>query len=128
MNSLRLSSLIFFGWLFVFYNIERLLGPADLTPALYLVAPVLALPVMMLPRFHLALGWLLVLPIPVVVSMRLWLEYPISGAALPLTTMEIGCVGLTLILARLVGHNLEDLRRSPRSSPSCSPGTISSSP
>ena len=80
MNSLRLSSLIFFGWLFVFYNIERLLGPADLTAALYLVAPLVALPVMMLPRLHLAIPWLLVLSIPIVVSMRLWLGYPISGA------------------------------------------------
>jgi len=112
MKGLRVWSLTFFGWLFVFYNIERLLGPANLVPAIYLVAPLSALPLMMFPRLHVSIPWLTVLPIVIVVSLRLWLEYPISGASLPLTLMEIGCVGLTAALARQVGQNLEDLRRS----------------
>ena len=112
MHRLRIWSLIFFGWLFVFYNIERLLGPVNLTPVIYLAAPLSALPVMMLPRLHLSIPWLVVLPILIVVSIRLWLEYPIGGASLPLTTLEISCVGLTGVLARQVGQHLEDLRRS----------------
>ena len=96
----------------MFYNIERLLGLANFMPTIYLVAPLSVLPVMMLPRLQLSLPWLLGLPIPVVVFLRLWLEYPISGASLPLTTMEIGCVGLTGVLARQVRQNVEDLRRS----------------
>ena len=112
MRGLRVWSLIFFGWLFVFYNIERLLGPANLVAGIYLVAPLSALPWLMLPRLQLSIPWLIVLPIPIVVSLRLWLEYPISGASLPLTLMEIGCVGLTAALARQVGQNLEGLRRS----------------
>ena len=112
MRGLHVWSLIFFGWLFVFYNIERLLGPANFVPGIYLVAPLSALPWMMLPRLHLSIPWLIVLPIPIVVSLRLWLEYPIGGASLPLTIMEIGCVGLTALLASQVGQNLEGLRRS----------------
>ena len=45
-------------------------------------------------------------------GLRLWLDYPIGGASLPLTTMESLCLGLTGVLARQVGQNLEDLRRS----------------
>ena len=112
MTSLRVWIMILFGWLFVFYNIERLLDPANLMPAIYLVAPLAALPLMVSPRLHLSIPWLLVLPIPVVVSLRLGLEYPISGASLPLTTTEIGCVGLTGVLANQVRQHFEYLRHS----------------
>ena len=112
MRGLHVWIMVFFGWLFAFYNIERLLGPTNLVPGIYLVAPLSALPWIILPRPHLSIPWLIVLPIPIVVSLRLWLEYPISGASLPATIMEIGCVGLTAVLARQVGQNLEGLRRS----------------
>ena len=112
MTSLRVWIMILFGWLFVLYNIERLLGPANLMPAIYLVAPLAALPLMVSPRRHFSIPWLLVLPIPVVVSLRLGLEYPISGASLPLTTTEIGCVGLTGVLANQVRQHFEYLRHS----------------
>ena len=51
-------------------------------------------------------------PVLVVVSLRLWSEYPISGASFPLLIVEIACVGLTAALAGQVGQNLEGLRRS----------------
>lgn len=112
MNKIKVWCAVFFSWLFVLYNIERLHSPINLASFVYILAAVIAIPVIMFPQPHrLSLVWLLLLAAAVTVGIKAWLGYSITAASLPLTVTELGAVGLTTVLARQLGCVLEDLRR-----------------
>lgn len=111
MKKLRIWCGLFFVWLFVLYNVERLHAPINLASFVYVLAAAIAIPVILFPRLQkLPLAWLVVLVVPLVLGLKAWLGYPISGHALPITITELGATGLTVALARQMGCSLEDLR------------------
>lgn len=111
MRKLRIWFALFFCWLFVLYNIERLHSPINLASFVYVLAALLAVPVVIFPRLQrLSVVWLVAAVVPLVLVFKLQLGYAISGAALPLTVTEIGATALTVVLAQQLGRSLDELR------------------
>ncbi len=111
MNRLRTWGALFFCWMFVLYNIERLYEPINLASFVYVLAAVAALPIMLVPALHrIPLAWLLLACVPPLLALKSWLGYPLGGAHFPLTVTEIAATWATLALARQTGQSLEDLR------------------
>lgn len=96
-------------WLFLFYNIERLSEPINLSSVAYILVPIIAaLTIIVLPLCKIPLGVLLVGPIPIFLVLKAWLGYQVWGRAIPLTVMEICIIALTTILARWVSSGLRE--------------------
>jgi len=96
-------------WLFLFYNIERLSEPINITKVAYTLVPTMAVLVILVPRLRKVPLWvLLVGPIPIVVVLRAWVGYSIRDAAIPLTVTEICVIVLTTILARRVSNGMSE--------------------
>lgn len=96
-------------WLFLFYNIERLSEPINLSSAAYTFVPLMAVLTMLVSRLRkVPLGVLLVVPIPIFLVLKAWVGRPIWGAAIPVTVTEICVIALTTILARWVSSGLSE--------------------
>jgi len=96
-------------WLFLFYNIERLSEPINLSSVAYIFVPIIsAITITVLSLRKIPLGVLLVGPIPIFLVLKAWLGYRIWGKAIPLTVMEICIIALTTILARWVSSGLSE--------------------
>jgi GGDEF domain-containing protein len=109
MRRLRLLVAILIIWLFLFYNIERLSEPINITRVAYTLVPFMAVVTILIPRLRkVPLVVLLVGPIPLVLVLRAWLGYGIWGTAIPLTVTEICVIALTTILARWVGNGMSE--------------------
>jgi hypothetical protein len=109
MKQLRMSCVVFFGWLFVLYNIERLHKPINLASFVYVLAAVVGLLILASPRlYRVSLAWLLVLPLPAFFLLKVLLKYPLVGPALPYTVTEICAIWLTVVLARQFGCGLHE--------------------
>jgi len=109
MKRMRFLIAVLIVWLFVFYNIERLSEPINITRVAYTLVPITAVLVILVPRLRkVPLGVLLVGPIPIVLVLRAWLRYGTWDTAIPLTVTEICVIALTTILARWVGNGLSE--------------------
>lgn len=109
MNKLRWQCAAFYGWMFAFYNIERLHEPINLASFVYPLATAVALPIILVRWFHQRPAWsLLAALIPIVLLCKAALGYDLAGAALPLTVTELCAVALTVLLAHQIGRSLED--------------------
>jgi GGDEF domain-containing protein len=109
MKRLRFFVAILVVWLFVFYNIERLSEPINITRVAYTLVPFMAVLTILIPRLRkVPLGVLLVGPIPIVLVLRAWLRYGVWGMYIPLTVTEICVIALTTILARWVGNGMSE--------------------
>jgi GGDEF domain-containing protein len=107
MRRLRFLVAILIIWLFLFYNIERLSEPINITRVAYTLVPFMAVLTILIPRLRkVPLGVLLVGPIPIVLVLRAWLRYGVWGMYIPLTVTEICVIALTTILARWVSNGL----------------------
>jgi GGDEF domain-containing protein/membrane protein implicated in regulation of membrane protease activity len=96
-------------WLFLFYNIERLSDPINLSSVAYTFVPLMAVLTILAPRLRkVPLGVLLVIPIPIFLVFKAWVGRPIWGTAIPLTVTEICVIALTTILARWVSSGLSE--------------------
>ncbi len=96
-------------WLFLFYNIERLSEPINLSSVAYIFVPIIAaLTIVVLSLRRVPLGMLLVGPVPIFLVLKAWLGYRVWGRAIPLTVMEICIIALTIILARWVSNGLSE--------------------
>lgn len=94
-------------WLFLFYNIERLSKPIDITDVAYTFVPFVAVLTILVARLRkVPLGVLLVGPIPIFLVLKAWVKSSVWGASLPLTVTEICVIILTTILARWVSNGL----------------------
>ena len=94
-------------WLFLFYNIERLSRPIDISSIAYTLVPIVAaLTIVVSPLRRVPLWLILVLPIPIFLVFKAWLGHRVWGTALPLTVTEICAMALTTILARWVSNGL----------------------
>jgi GGDEF domain-containing protein len=94
-------------WLFLFYNIERLSRPINISSIAYTLVPIIAaLTIIVSPLRRVPLWLNLVVPIPVFLVLKAWLGHRLWGTALPLTVTEICAIALTTILARWVSNGL----------------------
>lgn len=88
-------------WLFVFYNIERLSSPFDISRAAYILVPLVAAVNVLIPRLRTVPIWaILVMPIPIFLALKIVDRSSLWGTALPLTVTEISAIALTTMLAR----------------------------
>lgn len=111
MRKLRIWFALFFCWLFVLYNVERLHAPINLASFVYVVAGLLAIPVVVSPRLQkLSPVILAAAVVPLVLGLKFQFGYTISGTALPITVTEIGATALTVALAQQLGRSLDELR------------------
>jgi len=96
-------------WLFLFYNIERLSEPINLSSVAYTFVPLMAVLAILVPRLRkVPLGVLLVVPIPIFLVCKAWVGRPTWGTAIPVTVTEICVIALTTILARWVGNGMSE--------------------
>jgi GGDEF domain-containing protein len=96
-------------WLFLFYNIERLSEPINLSSVAYTFVPLMAVLTILVPRLRkVPLGVLLVVPMPIFLVLKAWMGRRIWGTAIPLTMTEICVIALTTILARWVSNGLNE--------------------
>ena len=111
MKQLRNWCAVFYVWLFVLYNIERLYKPMNLASFVYVLAAATAIPILIFPQLQrLSPVFLFGLLTPVTLGLKAWLGYGIGGIYLPITITEIGAIWVTAALAMKLGRSLEDLR------------------
>lgn len=107
MKRMRFLVAILIIWLFLFYNIERLSKPVDITDVAYTFVPLVAALTVCVPRLRKVPLWvILVVPVLVFVVLKAWLKSRVWGMALPLTVMEICFIAATIILARWVSNGV----------------------
>jgi hypothetical protein len=110
MKRMRLLVAILIVWLFLFYNIERLSRPINITTVAYISLPLVALTIILIPRLRKAPLWvLLVVPVPLFLALKMWVGFPVWGLALPLTVTEICIIEVTAILTRWVSDGVAEL-------------------
>lgn len=112
MKRMRFLIAILVTWLFLFYNIERLSEPINITNVAYTFVPIMAVLTILVPRLRkVPSGVLLVGSIPVFLVLKAWVKSRVWGASLPLTVTEICVIALTTILARWVSNGLSEFER-----------------
>ncbi|WP_203328861.1 GGDEF domain-containing protein [Candidatus Laterigemmans baculatus] len=111
MRKLRMWFALFFCWLFVLYNIERLHAPINIASFVYVLAALLAAAVVVFPPLQrLPAVGVVAAVTPLVVGLKFQLGYPITGVALPITVTELAATALTVVLAQQFGRSLDELR------------------
>ena len=109
---MRLPVTILIIWLFLFYNIERLSEPINITNVAYTFVPLMAVVTILTPRIRKIPLWvLLVAPIPVFLVLKAWLRPRAWGASLTLTVTELCIIAITTILARWVSNGVSEFER-----------------
>jgi GGDEF domain-containing protein len=112
MRRLQLSCAVFFCWLFVLYNIERLHPPIDIASFVHVLVAVVAALAILVPAWsRLPNAWVTVLIVTMVLLLKFWLGYEIGGAALPFTVTEASVALVTANLAHRLGQSLEEHRQ-----------------
>ena len=111
MIQLRLAFAAFAAWLLLFFNIERVHAPINISSFVYLLAAACGLAVLLWPNAHtIRPTYLLFVTLAIFIGLKLALGYPIAGTYLPITLTEFFALALTIILARRVATNYDDLR------------------
>jgi hypothetical protein len=112
MKRMRILIVALVIWLFLFYNIERLSEPIDITDVAYTFVPLLAALIILVPRLRqIPLRWLLLAPVPVFLVLKAWLKSRVWGESLPLTVTEICCIAVTTLLAYLVSNEVSEFEQ-----------------
>jgi hypothetical protein len=95
------SGIILLGlWLLLVYNIERL--GVNIASFVYVLVPVAIGILLLAPRLFFG-PRIIFLIVPVLLlyfSLKFLLGYPLVGAGLPITVMEISSIAVSLLLAR----------------------------
>jgi GGDEF domain-containing protein len=109
---MRLLVAILIIWLFLFYNIERLSKPINITKVAYVFVPLTAVIAIVIPRLRKVPLWvLLAVPLPAFLLLKAWVGYPVWGMSLPLTVTEVGVIAVTTVLARCVNNGVSEFER-----------------
>jgi GGDEF domain-containing protein len=107
MKRMRFLVAMLIIWLFLFYNIERLSKPVNLTGVAYTFVPIVAALTISVPRLRRVPLWVLLgVPIPIFLVLKTWVGSPVWGMAMPLTVTEICVIAVTIILARWVSNGV----------------------
>lgn len=102
-----------FAWFFCLYNIERIHGPINLSPWLYLFATAIILPVAgfrWLSHRRLALVYATA-TIAAYLAVKGWMEGGLLGRGLPLTITEMVALAFTLFLGWRIAVSLAQFER-----------------
>lgn len=109
MKRMRFIVAVLIVWLFLFYNIERLSEPINITDVAYTFVPIMAVLTILVSRLRKAPLWVLLVGfIPVFLALKAWVKSSMWGTSLPLTVTEICAIALTTILARWVSNGLSE--------------------
>jgi len=107
MKRMRFLVAMLIIWLFLFYNIERLSKPVNLTGVAYTFVPIVAALTISVPRLRRVPLWVLLgVPIPIFLVLKTWVGSPVWGMAMPLTMTELCVIAVTIILARWVSNGV----------------------
>ncbi len=110
MRRLQIAIMLLVGWLFAFYNIERLSNPINIASFVYVLAAACLIFVMLTPVYRLPLSWIFAGIFPIYVFLKAYLGYAFFGRSLPLTVTELVAMGLTLVLGRAVMNEVHEAR------------------
>jgi GGDEF domain-containing protein len=109
MKRLRFLVAILVGWLFFFYNIERFCKFIDITDVAYTFVPAMVIATVLASRLHRIPAWVhVIVPIPVFLVLKVWMESNMWGSYLPMTVIEVCAIILTTILARKVSMGISE--------------------
>jgi GGDEF domain-containing protein len=107
MKRMRFLVAMLIIWLFLFYNIERLSKPVNLTGVAYTFVPIVAALTISVPRLRRVPLWVLLgVPIPIFLVLKACAGFPVWGMAMPLTMTELCVIAVTIILARWVSNGV----------------------
>ena len=111
MQRLQIWCALLLGWFFVFYNTERLYAPINIASFIYVLAALAALAIVLWAPLHRAPLYVVFLVLaPIYIGLKLSLRYALDSAHLPITVTEITALAVTVLLARQLGHALEEVR------------------
>ncbi|HZD10742.1 MAG TPA: hypothetical protein VE553_05305 [Candidatus Binatia bacterium] len=110
MKRLQIAIMVLVGWLFFFYNIERLSEPINIASFVYVLVALSCVFVMITPVYQFALQWIFAGILPIYAALKLYLGYPFFGANLPITVTELVAIGVTLVLSRTVMREVFEAR------------------
>jgi hypothetical protein len=115
MNQIKIWTVLTFGWLCVFFTIERLHEPMNIASFVYVVTALLAIGILSLPRVSTAAQAGLVIGSFVILLVgKAWLGYPIGGTSFPITVTEAVALWVTIVLVCRVQKSLEQLGQTAR--------------
>ncbi len=109
MRRMRFLIATFIIWLFFFYNVERLGESINITRMAYILVPLVAALIILVPRLRKVPLWaLLVVPVPIFLVLKAWSGCRVWGRAIPLTVTEICAIAVTTILAHWVSNGMSE--------------------
>jgi hypothetical protein len=108
MYKLRLWLGVFIFWLFLFYNIERINEPINISSFVYLLVPIAGMVPPLIPNLQRRVGNLIytLLVLGAFFILKTSLGYQILGEQLPITVMEILIILISLFLFRKVSDTV----------------------
>ncbi len=103
MRQIRFRATILTGWLVFFYSIERLIDPVGITDVAYAVVFIVALFILVAPRWSRGPQWVIIaIPVLVFLALKSWTGSSVLGTGTLLTIAEVGAIVITILLARWV--------------------------
>ena len=104
MRQIRVRVAILSGWLILFYSIERLIDPVNITDVAYAMVLIAVLLTLLVPRWSRDPLWvILAIPLLTFLAVKAWTGVDVLGAGTLLTVAEVGAIVVTILLARWVG-------------------------
>lgn len=111
MKELRYWVAVTIIWLFGFFNLERLNPDINVASFVYVYTAIWAATIMLLPRLqHLNQVWIFLTALLPYIILKVHLGYSLFGAQLPISVLESGAIGLTLVLVGRIVYGLEGVR------------------
>ncbi len=109
MRQLRIYVVTLIIWLLLFFSVERITAPINISHVGYIFTPLLGVLIILLPGMRKAPLWaVLALPVPIFLILKAWVGYEVFGASLPLTVTEVVSLWATIYLARHISNRLRD--------------------
>jgi hypothetical protein len=109
MRRLHFSILVLCGWFFAFYNVERIFEQVNLASFVYLLAPVLGMLVLSIPKLRrVPLYWYIPLSFVSVIILRSALGYGQQENAFSLCVTESLATWITLALSYQLGKGIDE--------------------
>ncbi len=112
MKRMRFLVVILIIWLFLFFNVERLSSPVDITDVAYTFVPFMVTLVVLIPSLRRVPLWaLLTASTLVFLLLKTWVKSHVWGSSLPLTVTEVCIVAVAIVLARWVSNGIGEFER-----------------
>ena len=110
MKRLRFWCVAICVWFFLLYNTERFHHPINLASFIYALTAISAVLLVAFPATSkLSVFWLLGALLPIVLLIKMWLNYPIVGPSFTITITELCAISVTILLARQLGGSIDEI-------------------